>query len=706
MSGETIDIEKRNLLFNAVNSAITYLLQAEVDEFEHALWLSMGVLANAVDADRVRLWRNFYMNGKLYCTQIHEWSEGAEPSQGTKLTVEVSYDDDLPGWKEPLIRNECINSIVSNMPPDKQARFVSQGILSLLIVPVFLRNVFWGFVGFNDCHRERLFTTDEETILRSASLLITNALLRNEMTQELTKAMEKAFAANQAKSQFLSNMSHEIRTPLNAIVGMTAIGKSAANSEKKDYAFERIEIASTHLLGVINDVLDMSKIEANKFELSNVEFNFEKMIKKIVNVIIFRINEKGQHFKLKLDPNIPHKLIGDDQRLAQVITNLLSNAIKFTPESGSISLHVQFVEEKNNFCEIKVEVTDTGIGISQEQQKRLFTPFEQAQKDTTRKFGGTGLGLAISKHIIELLHGDIWIDSELDVGTTFAFSVKLELAPDDESPQVFSERVGPARMLVVDDEQDTLEFFGVLAQRMSMTCDTASSAQDALRLLNRDTLYDICFLDLRMPVMDGIELSRSITQTQAKKPIIVIISANDWNPIELEAAEAGVNGFLSKPLFSSDVEEYINDRVGAGNSAEFDGVEHERVESFQGHRILLAEDVEINREIMLTLLEPTQLEFDCAVDGDEAVRKFSSAPERYDLIFMDIQMPVMDGLEATRRIRALGFEKAVKIPIVAMTANVFREDVEQCMKAGMNDHLGKPIDYGELLAKLKRYLRV
>ena len=703
-----MDIKKRNLLFDAVNTAITYLLQAEVDQFENALWSSMGVLANAVDADRVRLWRNFRVDGKLYCTQLYEWSEGAEPSQGSKITVQVPYDEDLPGWEERLTENECINSIVSEMPPEKRSRFSNQGILSLLIVPVFLRNVFWGFVGFNDCHSERLFTQDEETILRSASLLITNALLRNEMTQELTAAMEKAFAANQAKSQFLSNMSHEIRTPLNAIVGMTAIGKSAAGIEKKDYAFEKIEVASTHLLGVINDVLDVSKIEANKFELSNVAFDFEKMMKRIVNVIIFRINERGQDFRLRIDPDIPLRFIGDDQRLAQVITNLLSNAIKFTPEGGSISLYVGVAETKNNLCKIHVEVTDNGIGVSPEQQQRLFKPFEQAENDTTRKFGGTGLGLAISKRIVELMHGEIWIDSELGTGSTFSFSAQLELAPDEENTEeihrIFTEKVDGFRMLVVDDDPDALEFFEVLAQRMTLVCNVASSARAALELLEREAPYDVCFIDLQMPDMNGIELSRAISQTQAHKPVIVIISAHDWNPIELEAAAAGVDGFMPKPLFASDVAEYISDHIGAGNHIKLDSEDPEHLVSFRGYRVLIAEDVEINREIVLTLLEPTRLEIDCAFDGAEAVRIFSAAPESYDMILMDVQMPIMDGLEATGRIRAIDSEKARKIPIVAMTANVFREDVEKCIQAGMNDHIGKPIDYDELLAKLKRYL--
>jgi len=715
VKAEVTDTEQRDLLLTAVNAAVMYLLQADVDEFENALWRSMGVLANAVDADRVRLWRNYSIFDKLYCTQLYEWSEGAEPSQGTKITIEVSYEEDLPGWEAKLTKNECINNIVREMSEKEQKRLAPQGIFSLLIVPVFLHNEFWGFVGFNDCHRERLFTPNEESILRSASLLITNALMRNEMTQELTAALDKAFAANQAKSQFLSSMSHEIRTPINAIVGMTMIGKSAPNIEKKDYAFEKIEIASTHLLGVINDILDMSKIEANKLDLSNVEFDFEAMVKKVVNVIIFRVNEKGITFKLRLDPNIPQKLIGDDQRLAQVITNLLSNAVKFTPEKGSVTLNAQFMGEEGNFSKIQVWVTDTGIGISPEQQKRLFQSFNQAENDTTRKFGGTGLGLAISKRIIELMNGDIWIESELGAGATFAFAIKLERAPEEQSPPVIIEKIEAAiRMLVVDDESDALEFFEVFAERMNLACDTASDSQEALRLLNRDKKYDICFIDLRMPVIDGVELSSAITATQAKKPVIIIISAYDWNPVEQNAKAAGVNGFLSKPLFASDVIECINNYIGVNKTEETGSKEQKQAESFQGRRILLAEDVEINREIVLTLLEPTQLKIDCAEDGGEAVKLFAAAPEAYDIIFMDMQMPVMDGLDATRRIRAIEAERAEQnklsenpksVPIIAMTANVFREDVEHCIEAGMNDHIGKPIDYNELMVKIKKYLQ-
>ncbi|MCL1828074.1 MAG: response regulator [Oscillospiraceae bacterium] len=701
----TKDIEQRDILLSAVNSAITYLLQAEPDEFENALWRSMGILAAAVDADRVRLWKNFSLDGALYCTQHYEWSEGAEPQQGKGITIEVPYETDLPGWENKLKSGQCINSIVSEMPPEEQVRFSSQGILSILIVPVFLRDEFWGFAGFNDCHSERLFTANEESILRSGSLLISGALLRNEMTQELASALETARAASRAKSTFLSNMSHEIRTPINAIVGMTMIGKSASGTEKKDYAFEKIEVASSHLLGVINDILDMSKIEANKFELSAVEFDFEKMLQKVVNVIVFRVNEKNQKLSVKLDPNIPQRLIGDDQRLAQVIANLLSNSVKFTPEQGSISIHLSLLGEENGLCTVKIEVTDTGVGISPEQQIRLFTSFEQAESSTSRKFGGTGLGLAISKQIVDLMDGEISVKSELGMGAVFVFTFKMERAKDKPGRPLLSENLKDVRILVADDDPETREYFIAIARQMGIACDTADGGQEALDALEQNEEYDICFVDWKMPGMDGIELSHRIRASGAKEPVIIMISAYDWISVEQNAKAAGVNGFLSKPLFPSDVIECIGSYVAEDTVSSEEDSGDENTKSFSGYRIILAEDVEINREIVLSLLEPTLLEIDCAVNGVEAVGIFSASPESYDMIFMDIQMPEMDGLTATRHIRALKTAKAAKIPIVAMTANVFREDIDKCLEAGMNDHIGKPIDFNEILNKLNKYLQ-
>jgi len=699
------DLEQRDIMLSTVNSAIALLLQADVEEFENALWSSMGMMARAVDADRMRLWRNHEQDSRLFCTQLYEWSESAEPQQGKAHTIDVSYDDDLPGWKEKLMSGQCINSVVWELSDKEQARLVPQGILSVLIVPVYIRDEFWGFIGFNDCRQERLFTPIMESVLRSASLLIANALLRNMMTQELAAALEKARVASQAKSSFLANMSHEIRTPINAIVGMTMIGKTAPDTIKKDYAFDKIETASSHLLGVINDVLDMSKIEANKFELSNVVFNFEKMLHKVVNVIGFRVDEKSQMLKVELDPNIPQMLNGDDQRLAQVITNLLSNAVKFTPEHGIISLRLHYMGEKDGACTIRTEVSDNGVGISPDQQRRLFTSFEQAESSTSRKFGGTGLGLAISKQIVGLMNGEIWVDSSLGNGSTFSFTVKMARAPDESATKVDAVALRDVRILVVDDDVETLDYFTALSRRVGLICDVVTNGLEALESFVRHVKYDICFVDWKMPGMDGIELSRKIREMGADEPVIIMISAYEWISIEHEARAAGVNWFLSKPLFPSDVVDCINSHLGGRLvTSGSDSSESKYLGVFKGNRILLAEDVEINREIVIALLEPTKIEIDCAANGLEAVQIFGATPERYDMIFMDMQMPEMDGLTATRCIRAIGTPKAAGIPIVAMTANVFKEDIARCIESGMNDHVGKPIDYNEMLDKLKKYL--
>ena len=698
------EIEYKDVLLRTVNEAATILLQSEIDEFESNLWHCMGMMAESVGADRVYIWKNHMVGEELYCTQLYEWSEGTRPQPGSEITVDIPYSENMPGWEQKLSDGQCVNGIIRDMSPEEQALLSSQGVRSILVVPVFLRDEFWGFVGFDDCHRERVFTADEEAILRSGSLLIANAMLRNEMTLDIRAAVETARAASRAKSDFLSNMSHEIRTPMNAITGMTTIGKSASDPARKDYAFSKIDDASNHLLGVINDILDMSKIEAGKLELSEVEFSFERMLQKVVTVNIFRIDEKQQHFTVFFDKDIPDALIGDDQRIAQVITNLLSNAIKFTPEKGSIRLNAHLTGEENGICTIQIEVADTGIGISEEQQSRLFHSFEQAESDTTRRFGGTGLGLAISKSIVELMGGHIWIESEPGKGSKFIFTVLvrrgMEKYHNSLAPNVNWSNV---RVLAVDDEPEIREYFTLITDKLGIVCDTASGGAEALKLIDANGPYNIYFIDWKMPGMNGIELSGKIKALDTNRSVIIMISAAEWNGIEKHAKEAGVDKFLSKPLFPSSIADCINEYIGK-NGISKPTVKPDEFISFEGHRILLVEDVEINREIVLTLLEPTKLEIDCAVNGVEAVWMFSDAPERYDMIFMDVQMPEMDGMEATRRIRKLNVARAREIPIVAMTANVFREDVEKCREAGMNDHVGKPLDFDEVLSKIKQYL--
>ena len=514
-----------------------------------------------------------------------------------------------------------------------------------------------------------------------------------------------AEAANKAKSAFLSTMSHEIRTPMNAIIGMTAIGKLSWDINKKDDAFGKIDKASKHLLGIINDILDMSKIEAGRFELSSTSFEFEKMLQKVADVINIRVDQRRQKFYVNIGKDIPHTLIGDDQRLSQVLANILSNAVKFTPEEGSIHLDSELVSEEGGICRLQISVTDTGIGITDEQKERLFMSFEQAEAAaTTRKYGGTGLGLAISKRIVKLMGGDIWVESEHGKGSKFTFTVLLKRG-DMEKKRLFDKSVKweNIHLFVVDDEPEIREFFQAVAENLGIACTVAASGEEAAKLLELNNNYNLYFIDWKLPGMNGGELTRQIQMKAAQKAIVTIFSSSDWNDIEDEARAAGVDKFLPKPLFPSVIVDAINNYIGVENAGEQDD-QSEYDDDFSGRSILLAEDVEINREIVLALFEPTRVNIDCAENGAVAVRMFTASPDKYDMIFMDVQMPEMDGYEATRQIRALDAPRAKTIPIIAMTANVFSEDVEKCLAAGMNGHLGKPLDFNKVLNKLHVYL--
>lgn len=567
------EVIRQDQLLRSVNDVAAILLSSNVDRFVMALHESMGLLAETVDVDRVYIWQNHVLNGKLYCTQVYEWSEAADPQQGNELTVDINYDD-APGWAEKFERKESINGLVHTLSQQEQDHLKPQGVISILVVPVFLQDEFWGFMGFDDCRNERKFSPAEEGILRSASLLFANALLRNEMTRNLILAREEALASTKAKSDFLANMSHEIRTPINAITGMSAIAGKTGDIQKAHDCLAKINTASQQLLGLINDVLDMSKIEDKKLKLAHEPFELISAMENIKSIIGVKANEKQQKLTLEIAPDVPRVVVGDDMRLSQIIINLLSNAVKFTPEGGQIHFSLKLLQTlSDGRYELEAAVKDTGIGIEPEHQERLFKAFEQADYSTAKRFGGTGLGLSISKSIAALMNGKISVSSTPNEGS--CFKVRFVLDPGNN--------------------------------------------------------------------------------------------------------------------------EMLDHKLLAKNAADYD---------FHGRRALLVEDVEINREIVLDFLADTGIEVVCAENGEAALEQFAAAPESYDIIFMDVHMPVMDGYEATKQLRAMNVPEAKTISIVAMTANAFSGDVERCLAVGMNDHIAKPVDVKLLLETTAKYLGV
>ncbi len=500
-------------------------------------------------------------------------------------------------------------------------------------------------------------------------------------------------------------MSHEIRTPMNAIMGMAEIAKESGSPERIRSCLGKINDAAQHLLGIINDILEMSKIEAGKLELRPTDFLLEQMITRVCSVINFRVGQKRQNFMIKADRNVPLAIVADQQRLIQVVTNLLANAVKFTPEEGRITLRISVLSDDSERCVLLFEIIDTGIGIAEEQQEKLWQSFEQADGSISRRFGGTGLGLAISRNIIEAMGGTVGVESVLDRGSRFYFSIAVDKGRAvDKNSLCGHATTWEMPILVVDDAPDVLEYFEDISASLGLACRTASSGRGACRLLEEGNTFDVIFVDWMMPGMNGIELTRKIREHCGEDVTIVMISSTEWTEIEAEAVKAGVDRYIPKPLLPSLIVDCLNACRGMETAPIRTDTAGPPIGIFAGKRALLAEDVEVNREIVMTLLEDTAINIDWAGDGNEACCLFAKNPDLYDLILMDIHMPGMDGYEAAKQIRSMGWSRAANVPIIAMTANVFREDVDRCLAAGMDDHIGKLFSRDEVITKIKQYL--
>ena len=526
--------------------------------------------------------------------------------------------------------------------------------------------------------------------------------------RQLEEAKAQAELASHAKGDFLSRMSHEIRTPLNAIIGMSKIAAATPDIDKAHECVARIDSSSKQLLAIINDVLDISKIEANKMELAHEPFDFEKMLIDVSNIVSVQAEEKQQKLHIHMDMAMPCHFTGDEGRIAQVFTNLLSNAVKFTPDGGTISVNIREKQAYEGKSRIEAIVEDTGIGIAKEQQGKLFHSFEQADGGKSRRFGGTGLGLAIAKNIVNLMDGEISLDSEPGKGSTFTFDILLDHAGPDgmkEAARPDTTELTGMRTLLMDSDLGTRAYFSQIMYSFDIPADTAANAKEALGILEKarenGENYTILFLEWQLPAPERTALLSRI-KAGFSSTIVVLTSLAQWANIRDEARRYGITHYLSKPLFPSTLMNTINEVIGMPqDKSDISPLNRYR---FAGSTMLLAEDVKINRDVVTMALEDSRINIIPAENGQIALDLFARNPESYDIILMDINMPEMDGHEATRRIRALPHPWAKKVPILAMTANAFAEDVKKSLDTGMNDHITKPINFDILFSKLHHYL--
>ena len=652
-------------------------------------------------------WSVYYLDldrNEGVCYQAHEDLEN-----GLKVGDRFSYLEAVNAYARANIKEEYVEEFLNFIQPDNvKAKLKEQRVITHRYMVHRHGRDIWEEVRFAGV-RHPEDREDHLVHMVGACFVDVDLETRKNMEQQqaLQEALKEAESASKAKTAFLSNMSHEIRTPMNAIIGLDniALNDPSISDQTREH-LEKIGTSAHHLLSIINDILDMSRIESGRLTIKNEEFSFSKALEQVNTIISGQCRDKDLHYECRTKGQIDEYYIGDDMKLRQVMINILGNAVKFTPEGGAVSFEIEDIARMGNKAALRFTISDTGIGMSKEYLPKLFDAFTQEDSSRTSRYGSTGLGMPITKSIVELMNGTIEVESEKGKGTTFIVTITLTQAEHQKTEENDIElRPHEMSVLVIDDDRIACEHAMVILGQIGISCDMALSGTEALDLVRmrhtRREDYNLILVDWKMPEMDGVETTRQIRSIVGYDTPIIILTSYNWEEIEEEAREAGVDTFVAKPLFAGTVMDEFREAFKKKNAKLM-----RETADLQGRRVLLAEDVMVNAEIMMMVLAMREMQVEHAENGKIAVEMYRDHEEGYyDAILMDMRMPEMDGLEATETIRRMDRKDAKTIPIIALTANAFDEDVQRSLQAGLDAHLSKPVEPELLFETLENLIR-